>query len=56
MRDIFFMFAEGAVISRFFVMNAVLGKKSCWILVIYLTKFRKGNSWIFSIFSFVHKF
>ena len=41
--------------SRSFIVEAVLGK-SCRILVIYLTKFRKENTWIYSIFSFVRKF
>ena len=45
----------GSFTSRSFVLEAILGK-SCRIFVIYLTKFRKGNSWIYSVFSFVHKF
>ena len=45
----------GGFTSRSFIVEAVLGK-SCRILVIYLTKFRKENTWIYSIFSFVRKF
>ena len=45
----------GGFTSRSFKTEAVLGK-SCRVLVIYLTKFRKENSWIFSVFSFMHKF
>ena len=45
----------GGFTSRSFIIEAVL-EKSCWILMIYLTKFRKENSWIYSIFSFVHQF
>ena len=70
MRDRFFMLAEEAVAngwttegyckaggfaSRSFIVEAVLGK-SYRMLVIYVTKFRKENSWIYSIISFVHKF
>ena len=69
MRDIFFMLGQEAVpngwttegyckaggfTSRSFIIEAVFGK-SCQILVIYLTKFRKENLWIYFIFSFVHK-
>ena len=45
----------GGFTSKSFIIEAVLGK-SCRILVIYLTKFRKENLRIYSIFSFVHKF
>ena len=67
MRDRFFMLAvpnvwttegyckAGGFTSKSFITEAVFGK-SCRVLVIYLTKFRKENPWIFSIFSFVHKF
>ena len=45
----------GGFTSRYFIIETVLGKSSR-ILVIYFTKFRKEYSWIYSIFSFVHKF
>ena len=43
------------IASKYFVIEVVLGKP-CWILVIYLTKFRKENYWIYCTFSFMHKF
>ena len=45
----------GGWTSKFFKIEAILGIASR-IMVIYLTKFMKENPWIYSIFSFVHKF
>ena len=45
----------GGFPRRSFITDAILGK-SYQVLVIYLTKCREKSSWIFSIFSFVHKF
>ena len=70
MRDIYFLLAykgipnswategyckAGGFTSRCFIMEVILGK-CFWILVIYLTKFKEEYLWIYSVFSFAHKF